>query len=247
MPLRPGWRPPRAARVRWRRISPARTCRRISRRICLAGCAAFTPALRVAPFRDRATGMRLARWRLQSYGIRVVKRATFQIGPTAKFTAGRPYSKLDALAERLFGRTRGGQTKLGMPPGLPIAPARLFAPSAAPLKSVRRRNLNSSHHAATDAAAQAAPGRRPRRPPAHRAGNRAAHNGPRCEYRGYVISTVQRPDEARAPDYVRQGDGQGGIDPVPLPRRYPTTYLARFLAVADAELEIDELVDPRGR
>ena len=63
-----------------------------------------------------------------------------------------------------------------------------------------------------------------------------------CEYRGFVITATQGSGGSWSASFARKGQ-----ENVTLSRRFSTTHPARALAIADAELEIDELIEQAAR
>lgn len=160
---------------------------------------------------------------------------------------------MDALTERLFGRTISRENPLAAPVVPSVAASHVPEPSEVARLPLRKRSPLEAlqiQDARTESQ-QPQPLHRPpkinapagsltrqaQQKPSRRKGE------PMGEYKGYLISTSQGPDGRWSASYVQLGSGQAEG---PVQKCVSNSYLGRFLAVADAELEIDDLTRRQG-
>jgi hypothetical protein len=185
--------------------------------------------------------------------IPIVKRSSFQIEATAKFTAGRPPSKLNALSERLFGRTLVREKSLAtMPVASPIAAIHSLERANAPRPPIRKRSASEAvqiqkakAHASQPLLQRKPPRIAPPPGPSFRRLNAAPVPVPAVyvsDYKGFQVRTAQGPDGTWSASYVRAKPELEDAGISPAVTRRPSSYMSRFLAVTDAEMDIDEFI-----
>jgi hypothetical protein len=167
-----------------------------------------------------------------------MSRFSFQIEPTAEFQCVKPSSELNGLRAKLFGRT---SFTTWAPVTAPVASAKpsrhIHARTAAARVPLRKRA------SAADSRLKFVRSRLSHSEPVPEAASAGAALAPpglvqQVKYKGHMISAAQNEDG----NWIATREPEAANGPAAQKRN---SYLARSLAIAEAELEIDEIEEKK--